>query len=300
MRILITGGTGFVGTSLTERLLERGEEVTIVGSSGKTSLHENANLRYLKADTTEKGDWQKNIADFDVIINLTGRSIFNYWSESYKEKIYSSRVQTTRNIVDALPQNSEAILLSASAAGYYGDQGDTELEESSPAGHDFLAEVCKDWENEALQADKKGARVAIMRFGVVLGSGGGAIATMKTPFKLGLGGPIGSGKQWFPWIHIDDLVAAVIFLMDGSDLQGKFNFTSPGYVRQKEFTKKFAKALKRPAFIPAPSFIMKHVAGEFGKSLLQGQKAVPRALLQSGFIFKYSQLDEAFQEILHG
>lgn len=300
MKILITGGTGFVGTCLTRKLLDRGDEVTLLSTSGRTPLAGEPAVDVLQADTTRRGEWQDGLGRFDVIINLTGRSVFHLWSDSYKNAIYSSRVHTTRNIVDALPNNSDTVLLSASAAGYYGDRGETEQDESSPAGEDFLAEVCKNWEEEAFLAREKGARVATMRFGVVLGSQGGAIATMKTPFLLCLGGPIGSGKQWFPWIHVDDLVSAILFLMDGSDLQGAYNFTAPGLVRQKEFAKTLGEVMSRPALIPAPSFVMKTILGEFGKSLLQGQKVVPRNLRNNGFVFKYPELEEALREIING
>lgn len=300
MNICVTGGTGFVGTRLTQRLLRHGHEVTVISSRGKSSFKNDQSPQSLKADTTREGDWQKKMGEYDVIINLTGRTIFNYWTESYKQQIHSSRVDTTRNIVNGLPDKTETVLLNASAAGYYGDRGDVEQVESGPAGNDFLAKVCQDWENEALRAEKKGVRVATMRFGVVLGKGGGAIETMKTPFKLGLGGPIGNGNQWFPWIHLEDLVSAILFLMNGSDLHGAYNFTAPGQVRQKEFAKKLAGLLKRPAFMPAPSFFMRTVLGEFGKSLLLGQKVVPRALQEKGFVFQYPQLEDALEEILHG
>ena len=300
MKIFVAGGTGFVGTRLTQRLMSHGHDVTVVSSRGKSSSKNGQAPHYLKADTTQEGDWQKELGGYDVIVNLTGRTIFNYWTKSYKNQIYSSRVSTTRNIVNGLPERTETVLLNASAAGYYGDSGDVEQYESSPAGDDFLATVCQDWEKEALRARERGARVATMRFGVVLGKGGGAIETMKTPFKLGMGGPIGNGKQWFPWIHLDDLVSAILFLMNGGDLQGAFNCTAPGQVRQKEFAKKLAKALKRPAFMPAPSFFMKTVLGEFGNSLLLGQKVVPKALQENGFVFHYPKLEDALEEILHG
>jgi len=281
-------------------LMSHGHEVTVISSKGKSSSKKDTSPHSLKADTTREGDWQKELGGYDVIINLTGRTIFHYWTESYKQQIYASRVDTTRNIVNGLPDQTETILLSASAAGYYGDGGDTEQVENSPCGSDFLATVCRDWEKEALRAEKKGARVATMRFGVVLGKGGGAIGTMKTPFKLGLGGPIGNGKQWFPWIHLDDLVSAILFLMNGSDLKGAFNCTAPGQVRQKEFAKTLAGVLHRPAFMPTPSFFMKTVLGDFGKTLLLGQKVVPKALQEHGFVFQYPQLENALEEIVHG
>lgn len=300
MKILITGGTGFVGTNLTHKLLQRGDEITLVSSHGSDTFQDKQNVSLITADTTREGDWQKDLGGYDVIINLTGRTIFNLWSASYKKQIYTSRVATTRNIVAGLPESGKVVLLNASAAGYYGDRGETELDESAPVGDDFLAQVCKDWEKEAKAASKKGVRVAIMRFGVVLGKNGGAIGTMKTPFKLGLGGPLGNGKQWFPWIHIDDLVAAAIFLLAGDDLSGEYNFTAPGAVRQKEFAGKLGAAFNRPAIIPTPAFVMKTMLGEFGKSLLMGQRVIPKALQENGFVFRYEQLEDALQEIVNG
>ena len=208
MKILITGGTGFVGSALTGRLLAEGHQVMILSSRGGSGGQEHAGLTHLPADTSRPGDWQEKVPGQDVLINLAGRSIFHLWSATYKEQIRNSRVLTTRNLVEALPENSRAVLISASAAGYYGDGGDQEKDESYPSGNGFLAEVCREWETEARKAERKGTRVAIMRFGVILGAGGGAIATMKLPFEMGLGGPIGSGRQWFPWIHLEDLIRA--------------------------------------------------------------------------------------------
>ncbi len=298
MKILITGGTGFVGSCLTNKLLQRGDEVTIIGSQERKDRETRSLLHFVRADTTREGEWQKIVPSHDAIVNLTGRTIFNLWSSSYKDKIYSSRVDTTRNIVSALPEKTDVVLLNTSAAGYYGNSGEMERDEADPPGDDFLAKVCINWEKEARAAEQKGARVAIMRFGVVLGKEGGAIATMKTPFKLGMGGAIGSGKQWFPWIHIDDLVSAILFLMDGSDLSGIFNMTAPGRVRQKEFAKALGKAVNRPTFIPTPALVMRSLLGEFGETLLMGQNVVPKALLERGFTYRYPQLTEALQEIL--
>jgi len=300
MKILLTGGTGFVGSALSQRLLEMGHEVTVIGSSSRCRLNAHPQLTYVSADTTRPGDWQERVAEQDALINLTGRSIFNLWTENYKKAMYDSRILTTRNLVAALPATTEAVLLSTSAAGFYGDGGETEKTETSGPGTDFLAQVCRDWEAEANKASSKGARVVLMRFGVVLGKGGGAIATMKTPFQFGLGGPIGSGQQWFPWIHLDDLVGAILFLLSAEECRGPFNFTAPQPVRQKEFARQLGAALHRPAFLPTPALVMKLALGEFGRSLLQGQKVMPRALTESGYLFTYPDLQPALREIVGG
>lgn len=300
MKILLTGGTGFVGSALSQRLLEMGHEVTVIGSSSRCRLSAHPQLTYVSADTTRPGDWQQRVPEQDALINLTGRSVFNLWTERYKQAIYNSRILTTRNLVTALPATTEAVLLSTSAAGFYGDGGENEQPETNAPGNDFLARVCRDWEAEAAKASEKGARVALMRFGVVLGKGGGAMATMKTPFQLGLGGPIGSGRQWFPWIHLDDLVGALLFLLTAEECRGPFNFTAPEPVRQKEFARQLGAALHRPACLPTPAFVMKLVLGEFGRSLLQGQKAIPRALTEGGYVFAYPELHAALREIVGG
>ncbi len=300
MKILITGGTGFVGSALTGRLLAEGHQVVILSSRSLSAKEGNPLLTHLSADTSRPGDWQEKVPEQDVLINLAGRSIFHLWSAGYKEQIRNSRVLTTRNLVEALPENSRAVLLSASAAGFYGDSGDLEKNELSPSGNGFLAEVCREWETEARKAERKGARVVIMRFGVILGARGGAIATMKQPFKMGLGGPLGSGRQWFPWIHLEDLIRAFSFLQRQENLHGIYNFTAPGLVRQKEFADALGEALHRPAVMPAPAWIIKLFLGDFGRSLLQGQRATPRALLKHGYSFLYPELGPALKEILGG
>jgi uncharacterized protein len=300
MKILITGGTGFVGSALTRRLLADGHQVTILGSRDHGGRQEHPCLSRLLADTGKEGDWQRAVPEQDVLVNLAGRSIFHLWSAKYKEQIRNSRILTTRNLVNALPENSKTVLISTSAAGFYGDGGDQEKNESSAPGNGFLAEVCREWEAEAGKAERRGARVIIMRFGVVLGKGGGAVATMKTPFKLGLGGPIGNGNQWFPWIHLEDLIQAFFFLLKQEELHGVYNFTAPGLVQQKEFADALGEALRRPAVLPTPAFILKLFLGEFGTSLLQGQRATPKALLKHGYTFLYPELGPALQEILGG
>jgi len=300
MNILITGGTGFVGSSLTDRLLSAGHQVTITSSHEPANSVERPNLVHMIADTSKPGNWQEVVDQQDVLVNLAGRSIFHLWTKQYKEEIKNSRILTTRNLVDAITGNSNPVLMTASAVGFYGDGGELEKDESAPNGNGFLPEICREWEMEAKKAERKGVQVAIMRFGVVLGAGGGAISTMKMPFEMGLGGPIGSGRQWFPWIHLEDLIQAFFFVLLQNDKRGAYNFVSPGIVRQKEFASLLGRVLHRPAIMPAPSWAIKLTLGEFGKSLLQGQKAVPKALLQQGYEFHYPELQPAVQEIVGG
>jgi len=304
-KILIIGASGFVGKYLSEQLvLERVSERTsekyqVIGMG--TSLHHPLegqfdNFKWISADTSRKGDWQNHVAVSDIVINLAGRNIFKRWSKTYKQAIYDSRILTTRHIVDAMEKGKPAKLMNASAVGYYGDMGETLLSETDSAGSDFLAKVCNDWESQALAADKKGIKVCIMRFGVVLGAQG-ALSKMVPAFKFFVGGPLGSGRQWFPWIHIKDLYRAVKFLMNHPDSEGTFNFTGPSPVRQKDFAKALGLALNRPAFMPAPAFMIRMMMGELGDSLLQSQKTFPGKLMEKGFEFEFQNTGEALGDI---
>ncbi|MGE0084946.1 MAG: TIGR01777 family oxidoreductase [Desulfococcaceae bacterium] len=297
MKIFVTGGTGFVGTHLSERLLDAGHEVTVTGSRPEYKTFRHERFRYISADTSGPGKWQEAVAESDAAVNLAGRSIFSVWTEKYKKSMYDSRILTTRNLVDALPKDRETVLCSTSAVGYYGPMADEFITEDSPCGKDFLAEMAKDWETEAFRAGEKGVRVAAARFGIVLGKNGGAVKQMLPAYKLGFGGPLGSGKQWFPWIHIDDLVSAILFVLENKEINGPINFTAPEPVRQKEFAAALGKILWRPAFLPAPGFIIRTVMGEFGSVLLSGQRAFPVKLLHYGFSFRYPDVHAALKEI---
>ena len=302
MKIFITGGTGFVGTILTQELVMQGHEVTVLTRSINNKdqvLPKGAS--FLEGDPTRAGSWQENVAGHEAIINLAGHSIFKRWNYKTKKAIRDSRVLTTQNLVDALSvrKGKETVLLSTSAVGYYGFCGDEDLYEGNPGGNDFLASITREWEAAALEAERHGIRVLLCRFGIVLGSRGGALNQMVPLFKKGLGSPLGSGKQWFSWIHEQDLVNVYLFLLEQKNISGPINCTAPQPVRNREFTKALGKALGRPTFMPAvPGFVIKLKMGEFGSVLLNGQKVLPKRLLDMGFSFQFSNIDEALGDLL--
>ena len=300
MNILITGGTGFVGGRLTRHLLARGHSVTAIGRRARPAMPDKPNFRYVAADTTHGGDWQSLLPEHEVIINLAGKSIFTRWTERAKQDIMKSRILTTRHIVEGLAPASEVTLCSASAVGYYGDCGDAIVTEESPPGNDFLAQVGIAWEREAARAADKGARVVLTRFGIVLDKGGGAMAKMTPAFRSFLGGPLGSGVQWFPWIHMADLVAAFEFVIANESITGPVNFCAPEPVRNADLTRILAEKVSRPAWLPAPAFMLRLVMGELGQSLLNSQRAVPAKLTAHGFKFDHPSLTSALDQIISG
>jgi len=300
MKIFMTGGTGFVGTYLAGHLAGEGHDVTILTSSFDTLSAPQPGIAYVPGNPTAKGSWQDKVSEHDVIINLAGASIFHRWNAAWKELLRESRLQTTRNLVEALDGKSgtKVTFMSTSAVGYYGFTGDEELTEDAPAGSDFLARLAHDWEQEAWRARDKGARVVITRFGIVLGKAGGALGQMIPLFRLGLGGPMGSGRQWFSWVHMHDLVRAFSFLIGHQAAAGPINLCAPQPVRNKDLARAIGKVLKRPAFLPVPGFMIRLILGEFGSVLLKGQRVIPRALQEQGFGFHYPMIQEALRNIV--
>jgi uncharacterized protein (TIGR01777 family) len=310
MKIVIAGASGFVGSALSRTLLDAGHAVTGLGTSTAHPLESMARFKWHAADTTRAGDWQSVVGDADAVVNLAGRTIFKRWSKAYKAQLIDSRILTTRNLVSALTGENN-ILISTSAVGYYGSRGDQMLTEDSPPGTDFLARLSVDWENAALDAEKKAIRVAIMRFGVVLGAGGGALAQMLPAFRMFAGGPLGRGRQWFSWIHMADLLSAVQFLLDHEHARGPYNFCAPGAVRQKEppslalrlMMGEMAGVLLASHFRPCPG-IGAGPAGTRPRALpcppdrcAPGQMR-PDRLMADGFGFRFADVDSALADLV--
>lgn len=298
MKVLITGGSGFVGSALARELLDRGHHVVATGTSPQHKTLHHENFRYIQADTTREGNWQNELELVDGVVNLAGRSIFGRWTKRYKKQIYDSRILTTRNVVDSLAVRKGTFLCSTSAVGYYGDRGDNILTEDDPAGKGFLAEVGQDWEEEALQAEVHGIRVVVMRFGIVLGKGGGAMEKMVPAFRMFVGGPLGDGSQWFPWVHLSDITGAIRYVIDNEQSKGIFNFCSPNPLRNRDLAKTLGKVLRVPAIMPAPKFMVRLFLGEMSSALFDSLRVHPERLLKGGYAFKYPELEGAVQQIV--
>ncbi len=301
MKIFMTGGTGFVGTTLTQRLTQKGHQVSVLTRSipEKRPLPQGAS--YVEGDPTEQGPWQKKVSAHEVIINLAGASIFKRWTNSVKTSILESRVRTTKHLVEALVgrKGRETLFLSTSAVGYYGFHGAEALKEESPSGDGFLAAVSRKWESAALKAEEFDARVILFRSGVVLGRHGGALKLMAGLFKWHLGSPLGSGEQYFSWIHEEDLARIYEYIIEREGVSGPINCTAPTPVRNKDMTTALAKALGKPVLMPAvPGFLVKMVMGEFASVFLEGQNVLPKKLLDMGFRFRFTEIGEAFQDLL--
>jgi uncharacterized protein (TIGR01777 family) len=299
MKVFMTGGTGFVGTFLSRELVRDGHAVTILTRRAHPPAPAPPGVTFLTGDPTQAGPWMAAVPEHDWIINLAGASIFTRWSDAYKQEIFDSRVSTTRNLVAALAAGDRRQLFcSTSAVGYYGPRGDEVLTEDSPPDAGFLGELAKAWEAEALKAQDLGVRVVITRFGVVLGKDGGALGQMVPLFKKFLGGPIGSGVQWFSWIHQADHARAFRFIQTHPEISGPVNLTAPQPVRNRDLTRTLGRLLHRPTFVPAPDFMVRLALGEFADTLLTGQHVLPKRLLDAGFTFDFPTIDTALANLL--
>ncbi len=299
MKVFMTGGTGFVGAYLSRELVKLGHEVTILSRREKPPGVQAPGIRLITGDPAEEGDWMEAAPESDWIINLAGASVFGRWSPAYKQEIVESHIRTTRNLVIALAGGDRRQLFcSTSAVGYYGLRGDEVLTEESPPDSDFLARLGVDWEVEALKARELGLRVVITRFGIVLGKGGGALGQMAPMFRRFLGGPLGSGQQWFSWIHQGDLARAFSFVAEHPEIDGPVNFTAPNPVRNRDLAGALGRALRRPAWLRTPAFMIRLAMGELGDNLLSGQRVIPKRLLDAGFKFDSPTLEPALKDLL--
>ena len=293
-KVFITGGTGFVGSYILPLLHKEGYEIYVLVRSKEKAKRLPSFCKPVLGDSTKKGEWQTYLSKADIVVNLAGQNIFSRWDESYKRLIFESRVKSTENVVSFLKENS--ILINASAIGYYGDKGDTLLTEDSPPGDDFLAKTCIEWEKEAQKAKEKGAKVIITRFGIVLGKGG-MLSKILPIFKLGLGGTLGKGNQWFSWIHIEDLAQAIGFLIKAQK-ERIYNLVSPNPVTNKDFVKTLGSILKRPTVLPTPVFAMRLLFGELANVITYSVKAYPKNLLELGFKFRFENIKDALKNLI--
>ncbi|TMB35185.1 MAG: TIGR01777 family protein [Deltaproteobacteria bacterium] len=293
MKVAVAGANGLIGSNLVRALRARGDEVVPLVRNPRHP----GEVRW---DPRAGGEWTRALEGVDGIVNLAGANIGGKrWSEEYKKEMRDSRLQPTRALVEAMRAASRRprVFVSASAVGYYGDRGDDEVTEATPAGSDFLAGLCKDWEEEAGRAEQLGVRTVLLRTGVVLDREDSALAKMLPPFKAFLGGPIGSGRQWFPWIHIADEVGLILWALDGT-VRGPVDATAPDPARMKDFARALGRALGRPSLLPVPAFALRLAVGEMAEVLLEGQRALPRKALEGGYRFQFDDLERAFRDVL--
>lgn len=305
MKVAVTGATGFVGSRLVERLTAEGHQVTVLtrnATKAEQVFPKSAypSLEVVIYNPIESGAWQDTISGCDGVVNLAGEAIAETrWTPERKRSLMDSRKLTTQKLVEAIANANPkpSVLVNASAIGFYGTSETATFDETSSPGKDFLAEVCQTWEAEASKVKESGVRLVILRLGIVLGMGG-ALSKMLTPFKLFAGGPIGSGNQWFSWIHREDLVSLILRALTRPQMEGVFNATAPKPVRMAEMTTALGQVLNRPSWLPVPSFALEAMLGDGAKVVLEGQEVLPKHTLAGGFDYQYPTIKPALEEIL--
>jgi uncharacterized protein len=302
MHIVIAGGSGFLGTALADALVQQSHEVTVLSRQAPSELPRRTGVRYLTwTPNGEAGAWKSAIDGATAVVNLAGESIAaKRWSDAQKRRLRDSRLHATKSLTTAIRQAKQTpgVLISGSAVGYYGDRGDETLTESSAPGSDFLADLAVEWE-AAASAAAAVTRVALIRTGIVLDKRGGALPKMLPPFQMFAGGPLGSGRQYMPWIHKDDWVRLVTWSLTQEGMRGAVNANSPSPVTNAEFSKALGRALHRPSVMPAPAFALRLALGEMAEALLlSGQRALPVRATDHGFAFRFTNIDEALAAVL--
>ena len=301
MKIAIAGATGFVGSRLVEQLQAQGHQVLVLTRSPQQASNRFGSAEIVGYNPLKSGEWQASIDGCDAVINLAGEPIAEKrWTPAQKRVMLESRQVGTEKIVEAIEQatTKPPVLINASAIGYYGTSETSKFDETSPAGTDFLAGVCTKWEAAANKASDSGTRVVILRLGIVLGENGGALGKMLAPFSAFVGGPIGSGKQWFSWIHRDDVVKLMIAAITDSNMRGVYNATAPNPVTMTDFAQTLGTVMNRPSWLPVPNFALEAMLGEGAIVVLQGQQVIPTNTLAQGFEFQYPTLTPALAAIL--
>ena len=304
MKIVITGATGLVGSRLVAKLNQEGHQILVLTrnpNKAQKAFPASAypQLEIVQYAPQESGEWQKSISGCDAVVNLAGEPIAERWSPQQKQAIMSSRQIGTRKLVEAIAtaEQKPQVLVSGSAIGYYGTSETAAFEENSPAGNDFLAQVCQAWEAEAQKVTELEVRLVILRVGIVLANGG-ALGKMIGPFKMFAGGPIGSGKQWFSWIHRDDLVNLIIQAINQIDMSGVYNATSPHPVRMNKLCQTLGEVMNRPSWLPVPDFVLEVLLGDGAIVVLEGQQVLPQKTQSTGFNYQYADLKPALVEII--
>jgi uncharacterized protein len=308
MRVFVAGGSGLIGTRLVPKLLERGDEVLLL-SRRADSLRGKFQraCELVQGDPLQPGAWMQKVDSCDCVVNLTGEGIFSKrWDAAFKESMRRSRLESTARMVEALarkpadPAAKPRTLINSSAIGYYGPLKDEQVTEETGPGHDFMAQLCVDWEEAANKARNLGIRTVLLRTGVVLDKDGGALHEMARPFKtFGFGGPIGSGRQYVSWIHEADMVGLILLAVDNPAANGPLNATAPNPVTNKEMTRALGRMLHRPAFAPAPAFMLRLMLGEVADVVTGGQRVLPRKAQTLGYNFKFPTLEPALEDLLH-
>lgn len=301
MRIVIPGGTGLIGRALIDSLVADGHEPVVLTRSPHDADPFPSGVSLVQWDGEHAGDWVRSLDGADAVVHLAGLNVASgFWTEERKRKIRNSRVDSSRAISAAFPLVDEPppVLVQASAAGYYGDRDDEVLTEDTPSGDDFLASVCREWEAASASVEELGVRRPLLRTGLVLSMDDGLLPLMAMPFRIGVGGPVGSGEQWMPWIHVDDEVGAIRFLIDRDETDGPYNLSAPEPVTNEEFSRALAEALDKPCLLRAPGWAVKLLGGQLGELALVSQRMVPRQLLDAGYEFSYIDIDAALEDLV--
>jgi uncharacterized protein (TIGR01777 family) len=309
MRAIITGGTGLIGRALTAELAAHGYEVVILSRNPERAGGPPAGARLVAWDGRTAAGWGGEVEAADVVVNLAGESIageslpailFRRWTADQKQRLLESRVNAGRAVVEAIQAalRKPRLLIQSSAVGYYGARRSEELGEGAASGDDALARICVDWEASTLAAETQGVRRVIIRTGVVLSPAGGVLPLVLLPFRLFMGGRLGSGRQWFPWIHIADEVAAIRFLLETPGAQGAYNLTAPRAVGNAEVSRVIGRVMRRPSLVPVPEFLLRLVLGEKASIVLEGQRPAPRRLLELGYAFRFPEFEGAVRDLL--